>query len=458
MKKIFYLAALAVFAFASCTKEDNGKTLIEGEQASIKLSFTLPSATTRATQTADVGESKVHDINVYVFNENGTKASVGDYTSLSLSDFTKTGDVYTMEDASKIATMSGSKVIYVGINMPAGLKQSFATETLLLAKTETVTGLIKRNGAAMDGIAMFTKMEEDLIPDTEGENTINANMDRVISKVITTKGTTASNFTITWPTAGLTLAYNVLGVAVYQDAHTTFVAPNAQTLVDTKTKTTWGQVITPFASASHNYISLANTPNTETGRAPLAGFYLGENAPQTPKNGNTTYIMVKTGVTLSKTAYVDGTDIKWKNSAYGFGEMNEDVYMIRKDGKDYICDAANYNAVATALDAPYYTYEEGYVYFQVWLNASQAAKYKIYRNQYVHIEVNGIKMNENIFGGYPGIAGDPETEPIDPTDPLNPNNPDPEDPEDPIEEMPATLLVNITVKPWEYVTNATLLE
>ncbi|MCD8185234.1 MAG: fimbria major subunit [Rikenellaceae bacterium] len=147
----------------------------------------------------------------------------------------------------------------------------------------------------------------------------------------------------------------------------------------------------------------------------------------------------------------------------------DDLWLVRVKGmNDYICHEDNKDDVATflatqfpELDVVSIHYPQAYVYYRVWLNVNQLTengihKYNVYRNQFIHIDITDLKVDIDspggFGGGYPGDEDDPDV-PVDPTE-------DPEDPDptDPIDEDEATLLVNITVKPWTYVLNPTVLQ
>ncbi len=494
MKKLVLVACMAIGLLGSC-KEDRDTHLPteEGVNASFKLTLSLPQAKTRAVEhEATVAESEIENIYIFVFNQDGSTAnddSNGHFGPFYLSThFTdQGGGVYNMNSA--VTTTAGIKVIYVATNLSNnGLPTSYVSENAFLTATADIHNqLIKYDNGEVETIVMIGKETETLEASIEGngDNTVYVDIERAVARVITTSPAT---FQATWATPD-DMTFTINKYFVTQDAHKSYLGPNffadgrVKTLIHGKDPSAWSSVLNLYNPQDYlstaeqpDYLDIYADPDTYTGRAELERFYIGENAVNTATSeaqfGNTTYAWVQTYASITRTAKVNAAGDGIEYDAEGITGGTDDLYIIRVRGiNDYICNTANFESVADFLEQDYpgnvftYVYPKSYVYYRVYLNKTETTengihKYNVYRNQFIHIDVTGLNVDITKPGGfgsgYPGDKTDPEV-PVDPTEP-DTNNPDPVDPVDPIDEKEATLLVNITVKPWVYVKNSTILE
>lgn len=130
MKKLFVSALAVALVFSSCTKDSgNGNGTgngTDGDGVGTKLGLTLTfprSEGTRATDTenATPDEMNVNSIHLFIFNSDGTAANAVNPIEMTLSDFTvvnnATNDTYTLKHSKRVTTTTGTKRIYVGINL-----------------------------------------------------------------------------------------------------------------------------------------------------------------------------------------------------------------------------------------------------------------------------------------------------------------------------------------------------
>jgi len=493
MKKILLFALSAAVLLASCSKEDKVDTSVEGAEATMRLAITLPQAMgTRVTEATTAAESKIDKVYVYVFNQDGTPASAGAFSPLTITThFNDKGNgLYEMKDG--ILTTAGQKIIYVAANLPSGFTTAPANEAALLAEVAVHTQLLNYSGSTLVDLVMFAKTTKKLIATIDGTNSVDVDMERAVARLISTYDNTAfpsGTISKTW-VAGSTISFNVRKYFVAQDAYKSYLAPafygdgRVKTLISEKNSTNWGTALNLYDPDDHlptstiDYRNMTTDPGAGS-RANVNGFYIGENATTTANTvarfGNTTFAYIQTVASITATAKMDaaGTAIEETGGpAIVGGSAGNDFYIVRVVGvRDYICNATNYSDVANFLEVTYpanvkiYKYPQGYVYYRVYLNRTETQdggihKYNVYRNQFIHIELTGLNVNGMTGGGFGGGYPGEETNPEVPTDPneVDPNNPNPTDPTDPIDELEATLLVNITVTPWEYVKNATTLE
>jgi hypothetical protein len=453
----------------------------------------------------DIFDPQVKTVDVFIFESNGEPAQVGAYTRIPVTDFnenTPVAGTYQLKADKVIETLTGPKRIYVGINVPFA---SFAGNeaALLIAVDDIVTMSTEATGFTMfsDVEPADLTIEDDPSTTTVIEaNTVAFQVRRVASKVATS--TKQDIYTKNWTDteAPLELVYNINDFRVFQHTLDSYVAPNywsvggiAKTLpgIATTPINTAGDVFSDFPTdATGTAAAIGLHPTLDEDIIEMEGFYIGENYPVENSlplalNGNSTYAMVSTSVTVDMYAtWVDDDTsdpdpttnptvghVEWiampAGETYGFGSAtNPDIFVVQTgtDGHFVTNSLANASAIAFGygFDAAnsdvdhIYKYTGGYVHFQVYLNREDINNYAILRNQFVHVRVNDIIAQNFLFPGYPGNPADP-TEPTDPTD-EDPENPDPLDPTDPIDGAPAYLQVEVEPLPWTYKVNDTVLQ
>ncbi len=521
---VILLTAGTITAVTSCSKESpqSPDTPEDGSEAQFKISITLPpvlpilpeaAAGTRADHLGTDAESNIEDIYIFVFDQQGRMPSVqskGRFGPLDLdTDFAlrnNTNNVFDMVDP--VTTTSGIKTIYVVANMKKNEIALVGTEEQLLTRIENVHtegsngGLVKYTtgtNPAVSSIVFVGSTGADLNPISSGlgDNTVNVDIERSVSRVV---ATSPSSFTEDWSTTQLTIT--VMNFLVAQDARNSYLGQNffpntsrIKTRISDVQPSAWNTVLNLYDPKEYigayggtldindYYIPIDSDPNDQTARAALPSFYIGENASNTPdavaQHGNTTYAWIQTQLTTERSAAVNGDQVDYTGGAISAGS---DLYVVRVNGvADYLCWENNHLPVKNKLLEMYpgnvvsYKYPKGYVYYRVFLNQvnengdplGPEDKYNVYRNQFIHLDIKGLNVDGDAPGGfgngYPGDENNPEVpidplEPNDPNDPENPVNPKPHDKEDPIDEEDATLKVNITVKPWTYSPNGIILQ
>ncbi|MDL2230436.1 Mfa1 family fimbria major subunit [Alistipes sp. OttesenSCG-928-L06] len=450
----------AMVAFSSCSKEDSGAVTPESKsEAMMNISFKLPQTLTRAELAGNEAENAVKAMDVFVFKANGTAPADGAHTRLSATQFHQVSgsNVWTLNDDNQIETIAGENMhIYVGINLPTALQTEFNTETNLLAQIATLADL------QSDGFAMFsTQTVKTLEPkDKVAVNKVDVKVDRIMSKVVasTDKASYAAKWSATDNSPEITFTYTIKEFNVYNEAIKTYVAKRDHTLFNKAGET--GVLNTFAASQTKANKNVVNGHPSDAGmRAAMAGYYIGENIPASTLNSNTTYAFIGTTVSVSHFATWDDAAKKVKYTATAFGA--DGVYMVKYNGFTFVTNSvANAEALCLGLktidstkDATYYTFHKGWVHFPVWLNEYGTNDYRVGRNEFIHVKVNGIANMDGIFPGYPGVDGTNPEKPIDPTEPKPGVNPEPKPGPDPVDGYPAVLQVNVEVNPWTYMAN-----
>lgn len=506
MKRIFSTAALAaVVLFAACSKDNSG-AIGSGENgvgSKMGLSFTMTSDISGKDQTrgttltpgepvdGTVNECVVNSVTVFVFNSDGTydthstQGGYADFTDIA-NEFDVDDKTYTLKEAKAINVMVGVKRIYVGINLPADFKSkaNVPNEAALMAARDFIIDVTAARGddnlTGTDGVAMFSeKVAENTLvameagsTETPDANVIKIDMVRMVAKVVAQTSNAGAAYDVTY-NAGEALSlqtsvnYSVKNFILMQQATSIYTA---QKIVGSKLVTPGGvlpysyyeTIYTPVppATAGFEYTKVGNSSENITA---LEFAYTGENAPKSSFVKEATYMLVQTKMLPLKKAIVNGAAIETTGHTFAAAD---DIWVVRSkvvgdEQQVYFCASSDdANAVANKMNeldanagATIKQYYGGYAYFMVFLNKDNANKtVDVYRNQFIHVLINGI--NGSKFTATRGTDGSDGEDPEDPTDPTDPYTPDPEDP---IFELESQMLVEVTLKPWDYLKNTVIL-
>lgn len=476
--KLFTMATLVLLSMSNCAKGPNevGPSQ-EGKPARFGLSFTLPTdAATRATQMANSTESKVASITVFVFDAGGRAMEIGGYTHFGGEDLTAAfsngpnmnDPNYVLREAYYIESIAGTARIYVAINLPN--PQAYATEAALKSVWDEVADLSVANNFTMLSEAEVTTLVPYITGDSASVNHVDVNVGRVVSKLVATARLNPMLGSGPFAT-GIGLRYNILSYNVYNEALDSYLVKQATT------RSTLNDFDSSYAKGSKTLTQYNTDEQQQPYLSGLDCFYIGENnsklatgAGGLSRVGKTTYAMVTTKVTVNKNAvWNDATGVVEWTGTGNTTSPDIDLYIIKTtiEGVDYtyICTSESASdAIKTGLGgkgiaATSFKYPESYVHFLVWLNKDGLNDYNIGRNEFIHLQIMGIRnidgFGNGIFPGYPGEEDDPE-KPTDPTG--DTNNPDKKDPEDPVDGAPAMIQVHVTVLPWTYKLNQAILE
>ena len=188
--KIFTTAAIALaLGFASCSQEQgiNNNNADNGKATSMKVSISFPRATqTRATYDSNAtdNEAKISWVDVFIYTANGNFSSRSHLTS---SDFTQTNptsnsDVY--ESSAKIKTTTGTKNVFVAINLPPHIAIALENQPMgslyTAASTMTSTELAGANFVMFSTEAATPTFKED---ENDPANKVAVKCQRLVAKV-----------------------------------------------------------------------------------------------------------------------------------------------------------------------------------------------------------------------------------------------------------------------------------
>jgi len=197
MKKTILTIAAAAFllGFASCSKENeqpgpNGPVAAEGKETFMNLSITFPTEPgTKATgdPNATNKEAQINRVDVFIYTGMGLFSS---HKTLTLSDFSTnspdgTADRYNA--ITKIPTTTGTKLVFVGINLPQRIvdacKSKAASEIASTVQTMSHDDLV---GDLHDDFVMFSKKGYTSVfveDQNAASNKIVAECERFVAKV-----------------------------------------------------------------------------------------------------------------------------------------------------------------------------------------------------------------------------------------------------------------------------------
>ena len=187
-------AVMLALGFTSCSLEKgelSNKTEQEGKATSMTVSITFPKNDTFTKGTGDsnatANEAQVNTMDVFIYTGNGAFSS---HKHLVSTDFTSVGtsgnaDRYTAN--AKIKTTTGSKIVFVGINLPErimlAVKDKPASTLAWVAQTmncEEVADVAKSNFVMFSTPGVTSVFVED---ETNPANSITVKCERLVAKV-----------------------------------------------------------------------------------------------------------------------------------------------------------------------------------------------------------------------------------------------------------------------------------
>jgi hypothetical protein len=229
---MLFASAFSILAIglSGCAKDktDGGADTGDATTFSLKLRFAPPKET-RATDdpNATAEEAALLTADVYIYTGAGDFLS---RTHLDAGQFTQPTGTYDLyETSTPIATTTGSKLFYVGVNLPAAAAASLENQSLSAAAT-TIQALASRTEISLAaGLPMFsTASVTATMAAAPTVNTVTANVQRLVAKVtvekdaaMVTEGTDGVLGELTWAINNQNLKYYL-----FQGASPLNVDPN----------------------------------------------------------------------------------------------------------------------------------------------------------------------------------------------------------------------------------------
>lgn len=405
------LTVASLLGFTACSSDDEvtGKTPETGTPTNFSLSISQP-VTYAADPNATADEVTIKTVDVYIYDASNAFIK---RQSLVVADFDDLGDnKWQLKDAKKIATTTGAKNIYVGVNLPATLATAIVNTDPGAAK-QAITSAATELGNTTSGFAMFSRLVKTptLVttgdPDYATENTVTVTVARLLAKVVVQEGNPFSTSVTGGTVSGLQFAVSNVNKKFFPYPSSTFRDPNW---------TSPWSVLTDFIPAQSSDYKTIN-PNA-TAITIADAVYTTENTSQGNAQGDHTYVSVRATYTPSSIVKLntagDATSGFTADDSYNAGET---FYLVNAGGQKYFfkssTDAAAY---ATDKGTSAITYTNGLAYYNIFLNpapqSGQENKFDVLRNNIYKVtitKINGL--------GKPGdIITDPTEEIDEPTD------------------------------------------
>lgn len=194
-------AAALLTGFAACSDDATvdpvgGGTIDDGEPTTVNLALSQPRTYATALETATEYEAQLSTVDVFIYN---TSNLLVGHKQLTASDFSyNAGSSNTSKDVwnstTPIATTTGTKKIYVGVNLPVEVRNT-VTGPGTLAGISSVSNIDLSKLAHNDGIAMFSVDEKtaDLVADaSDPANTVTVQVGRLVAKIAVVAGSALS--------------------------------------------------------------------------------------------------------------------------------------------------------------------------------------------------------------------------------------------------------------------------
>ncbi len=482
--KTMMVALFAALMFASCSEDEEnggGQETVTGEASRVGIIFSVPKSiggvSSRANIAASTDESTVDNLSVYIFNATGTGIA-GNNTFLTTgSDFSYNGTDGVYELNNPIASIAVKADIYVIVNHPDFTSApSYSTKSQLIAAIEEISAMSVDGEFTMVASTEGEQLKEYDASDPTTTTQVTMSAGRVVSKVVATSMN--ETYQTEWKDANSltynTLTYTITEFNVYQEAIKSYLVAQYQTLSPFDTS-----AFSPYATSVEKANKAVEVDVDYTIANPdelnaIDRFYIGENTPTSGNtlNENTTYVMIATKVKMTHFAKWNSItqSVGWEDvTGYTYTE-DDDLYVVNYNGMSYVTNteadaieiAQELGTTSTALT--YYTYPEGYVHFQVFLNGlnqtntADKNSYSVDRNQLIHVKVTGLIDKNSYFPGYPGGDGDGTPGNPGPDKPIDPNedngkNPDPKKPGEKVDPEDSLLDILIEILGWEYAEN-----
>lgn len=430
-------AAVLTAGFSSCSN-DEGDGPGMGEEAMVKI--TIPTPQTYADANATANETRFNTADIFVYN-GGTLET---HKPLSASDFTQGTNGWEM--TTPIVIQSGSKNIYVGLNLTAAdvtaVQSGLYAPYTVGSNYAAIKSIIEATNTK--GNAMFSVNDptnNTFAITTGAVNSIQVKVERWAAKVTTRVSSTINpgipsaaigsfSFAMGNVNTQMYPFQKLLSSGVVEDPNWDWTGKSpADFLADSKVA-----FVNEFGGNYPNINASAYTPvdAENTGVTNRQVKYVTENTTKEPKQGDVTYVSVRAEFTPNAYHTYDGSNISVVTSP---GSVPANLYVVETATGEvyYFQNQTEADDYALAINSKVGHYRDGLCYYFIWLDpnkgtspASPANVYGSIRNFFYDTKIT--KVNSL---GYP-----------DPEEP-DPNKPLPKDSE---------LEVEILIQDWVPVT------
>ncbi len=425
--KILTVLAATSLISVSCSKDNSDQPSIadKGKPTYVQVNVSYPQTSgTRAVNdpTATAPEVKLNTVDVFIFDAASNvlvkrqKLYAGDFNAVSPGS--GSNDIYSA--ITKVATTTGAKKIYVGLNLPASFPNVSSIGEMKARWTTALNELVTANGIAMFSAAEIGKTLVETTDSSYPDNNVfTVQVERMVAKVAVEDGGIVSavaggaisdvEFAIHTSNKALFPVKNVAGGIVKDPnwALGSYAAADFENLSD----------YTP--------INIAGTSGVNGATAKLlTAKYAPENTSEAHLQKETTYASIRAKFVPNQFSDAGGNS---KGSNVG---QSATTFWIVTDSEgvrkffNFYTEAQTYaTSKGVTVSAPY---TGGYCYYQAYLNPRNG--YNTVRNDFYHVLISKING-----------PGRPD--------------PDPKDPELPV-ETPTDITVSVEIIAWTYVADS----
>ncbi len=421
-KILTFLAATSLIS-VSCSKEnsDQSANADKGKPTYVQVNVSYPETRAANDPTATAAEVKLNTVDVFIFD--GVSNTLVKRQQLSSADFNPiapgsgNNDLYSA--ITKIATTTGAKKIYVGLNLPASFPNVSSVGELKANWATTVNDLVTAGGIAMFSAAETSKtLVETTNPSYADNNVFTVQVERMVAKVAVEDGGIVS------AVAGGVISD--VQFAIHTSNKVLFPLKNvAGGVVKDPNWALGSYVSTDFENFSdYSPINAPGTSGVNGATAKLLNAkYAPENTSQAHLQKETTYASIRAKFVPNQFSDENGAS---KGSNVG---QSAKTFWIVTDSEgvrkffDLQAEAQTYaTSKGVTVSAPY---TGGYCYYQAYLNPKNG--YNTVRNDFYNVVITKISG-----------PGKPD--------------PDPKDPELPV-ETPTDITVSVEIIAWTYVAD-----
>ncbi len=390
----------------------------------VQVNVSYPqTALTRAVNdpTATASEVELNTVDVFIFD--ATSNALLKRQQLTSADFSSiapgTGNNDLYSATTRVATTTGNKKIYVGLNLPPSFPEVTSVGDLKASWGTALSQLVSVNGIAMFSVAEVSKtLVETTDPTYTANNVFTVPVERMVAKVAVEDG----NFPRT-VTSG---TVSDLHFAIHTSNKAMFPLKNVVGGIVKDPNWLLGSYAATAFEDFTDYIPINAAGTSGTGGATakqLIAKYAPENTSEAHLQKETTYASIR-AVFVPNQFLDDNGESKGSNVG---GAAKTFWIVTRTDGTrgffDNHAEATTYVTTnGGSISAPY---TDGYCYYQAYLNPKNG--YNTIRNDFYHVVITKISG-----------PGKPD--------------PDPKDPELPV-ETPTDITVNVEIIAWTYVAD-----
>lgn len=386
---VTYLALLATaltVGCSSCTSEQSS-LIPQNEGRETSFSLTIGGPSTYADAHASATEVALNSVDIFVYKTGGALES---HTRKEFSVFQQVGtaDSWKLKESENIVSTTGSKTIYVGVNLPQDIADKIKTDGPATDVTITKIADLKS-----DGFAMFcTKAAETTLEFDETKNEVVVDISRLVAKVVFYGSSTydvESGGTI----KDLAFTTGNVNNKFYPLPYENFSDPNFTSSIETADFLHPTQDVDSYQLINAKSITLANA----------RGVYATENTvAEGAIQGALTYGIIKG-------TYIPATTVSLSNPADGHSALVTSkpttaatFYLVRVHSEGVISsyfftNKSHAETFAVANEYPsssVATYTNGVMYYSVFLKDTKqgtASEYSIFRNTIYSVTVTAVR-------------------------------------------------------------------